>query len=140
MSSIVIGRDQAGNAIAFEVDGRPVEFDASARAEAAIGGASGCTATSAAGAVTLNNATAGTITTEALVTAIGGTYTLTLTSNLIKASSVVFPTVTLGTATQGTACVVHVTPALGSVAIKIKNIDATNAFNGTLKIGFAIFQ
>lgn len=136
----IIGRAFTGQAVAFDIDARPIEIDAIAAAEAAIGGASLSTATSVAGAVTLNNAVAGTITTEALTTAVGVIYTLTLTSNLIKATSVVIPVVTLGSATTGTAAIIHVTPAAGSVAIKVKNIDATNAFNGTIKVGFAIFQ
>jgi hypothetical protein len=122
------------------VDAEPVEADATALAEAAIGGASNSAGTAVSGAATLNNASAGTITTESLSTAVGATYTLTLTSNLIKATSLVFPVVSLGTSTQGTPCAIHVTPANGSVQIRVKNIDATNAFNGTLKIGFAIFQ
>jgi hypothetical protein len=137
---LIIGRSSAGAPVSFQIDAQPVENDVVASAEAAIGGATGSTATSAAGAVTFNNATAGVITTESLSTAAGAIYTLTLTSNLIKAGSVVFVSPTLGSATTGTACVAHVTPANGSVVIKIKNIDATNAFNGTLKIGFAIFQ
>ena len=137
---VIIGRDSAGNAVSFIADSHPIEADAIASAEAAIGSASVNAATSAAGAVTLNNAVSGTITTESLSTAIGGIYSITLTSNLIKPSSVVLANVTLGSATQGTMSIVHITPALGSVNIKIKNVDAANALNGTLKIGFAIFQ
>jgi hypothetical protein len=127
--------------VQFEVDNtEPVEADASALAEAAIGGASNNAATAVSGAATLNNATSGTVTSESLSTAVGAIYTLTLTSNLIKATSLVFPVVSLGSSTQGTPCAIHVTPAQGSVQIRVKNIDSTNAFNGTLKIGFAIFQ
>ena len=137
---IVVARNIHGQAVAFEIDGQPIETDASALAEAAIGGASGSAATSTAGAVTLNNASAGMITTESVSTAAGGTYSLTITSNLIKATSLVMATVTLGTATTGAGVVSHVTPANGSVVIKVQNIHASAAFNGTLKIGFAIFQ
>jgi hypothetical protein len=49
-------------------------------------------------------------------------------------------TVTLGTSTTGAGVVSHVTPAAGSVNVKVQNIHASAAFNGTLKIGFAIFQ
>src|SRR5271166_2510465 len=106
----LIGRTFAGMPVVFEADVRPCEADAIALAEAAIGSASGNTATSAAGAVTLNNATSGTITTEAVATAAGSIYTLTLTSNLVKAGSVVLANVTLGTSTQGTGAIVHITP------------------------------
>lgn len=136
----VIGRTYAGLPVSFDVDCRPVEGDAVALAEAAIGGASGSTATSSAGAVTFNNASAGVITTESLSTAAGAIYTLTLTSNLVKASSLVLANVTLGSGTTGTGVIVHITPAAGSVVIKVQNIHASAAFNGTMKIGFAIFQ
>jgi hypothetical protein len=136
----VIGRTFSGQPISFDIDVQPCESDVVALAEAAIGGATGSTATASSGAATLNNASAGTITTESLSTAAGATYTLTLTNNLIKASSLVFPVVTLGSATTGTACVTHVTPAAGSVTIKVQNIHASAPFNGTLKIGFLICQ
>jgi hypothetical protein len=137
---IVVARNIHGQAVAFEVDGEPIEIDASSLAEASIGGASGSAATSAAGAVTLNNASAGMITTESVSTAAGGTYSLTITSNLIRSTSLVMATVTLGTSTTGAGVVSHVTPAAGSVNVKVQNIHASAAFNGTLKIGFAIFQ
>lgn len=136
----VIGRSYNGNPVAFEVDAKPIEADAVALAEAAIGGATGSAATSAAGAVTFNNATAGIITTESLTTAAGVTYKITLTSNLVKAGSVVFASVAFGTSTTGDPIVTQVASAAGSVAINIKNDHATAALNGTLKIGFAIFQ
>lgn len=136
----VIGRNFAGQPVAFEADVHPIEGDALALAEASIGGASGSAATSVAGAVTLNNATAGIITTESLSTAAGAIYTLTLTSNLIKATSLVLANITLGNGTTGTGVIVHITPAAGSVVIKVQNIHASAAFNGTMKIGFAIYQ
>ena len=136
----VIGRTYSGQAVVFEIDAHPVEADHIAAAEAAIGSATNNTVTGSAGAATLNNAVAGTVTTEAVSTVAGAIYTLTLTSNLIKASSVVLANATLGSATTGTPCVAHITPAAGSVAIKVQNIHASAAFNGTLKIAFAIFQ
>lgn len=136
----IIGRTWNGQAVSFQADATPIEVDAVAAAEAAIGGASGNQGTAVAGAVTMNNATSGVITTQSLSTATGASTTITLTSNLVKATSVVLANVTLGSATQGTASITHVTCASGSVAFQVKNIDGTNAFNGTLKIGFAIFQ
>ena len=136
----VIGRSAGGQPVAFQVDAEPTEGDAVATAEAAIGGASLSNGTATSGAATLNNASAGTITTESLSTAAGSTYTLTLTSNLIKATSLVFASVWLGSASAGTASITHITPANGSVTIQVKNIHASAAFNGTLKIGFAIFS
>ena len=138
--SQVIGRTFSGQAVVFEIDAHPVEADHIANAEAAIGSATVNAVTGSAGAATLNNAVSGTITTESVSTAAGTVYTFTLTSNLIKATSVVLANATLGTATTGTPCVAHITPAAGSVVIKVQNIHASAAFNGTLKIAFAIFQ
>jgi hypothetical protein len=95
------------------------------------------TASATAGAATLN-AQSGTITSEALTTAAGSIYTLTLTDSMVAAASVVLATVQLGTSTQGTPQIVSVAPAGGSVVIKIKNIDGSNAFNGTIKVQFTV--
>lgn len=92
-----------------------------------------------AGAVTLNQG-AGFITSEALVTAIGATYTLTLTNSFIDANTMIFVDVALGTSTQGTPDPTIVNNGAGSATILVKNIDATNAFNGTLKIGFFLVR
>jgi hypothetical protein len=138
--AIVIARTFSGQPVAFEVDGRPIESDAVNAAEVAIGGATGSAKAAASGAVTLNNATAGVITSETLSTAAAAIYTLTLTSNLILAGSVVFASVALGTSTTGDPIITQVAPAAGSVVIKVKNDHASAALNGTIKIGFAIYQ
>jgi hypothetical protein len=93
------------------------------------------TATASSGAATLNKAS-GTITSESLVTATGAIYTLTVTDSTIAAADIVQASVNLGTSTQGTPDVTTIAPAAGSLVIKVKNIDATNAFNGTIKVGF----
>jgi len=95
------------------------------------------TATAVAGAATLN-AQAGIVTTAALATAAGGTYTLTLTNSDIAAASNVMVTVGYGTCTTGDAIVQSVTPAAGSCVIVIKNVSAVAAFNGTLLIQFLV--
>lgn len=92
-------------------------------------------ATAVAGAATLNK-NSGVITTESLVTAAAGIYTLTLTDNRIKAVDQVYASVQNGTNSAGDPTVLRVTPANGSVVITIKNTHAANAFNGTLKISF----
>jgi len=97
------------------------------------------TATSTAGAATINTQT-GVITTEALSTAAGATYTMTLTNSLIQAGSVVIPTIGKGTATTGEPVVQFVTPAAGSCVILIRNVAAAAALNGTIKIGFVVFN
>lgn len=72
------------------------------------------------------------ITTEALTTAAGATYTHTLTNAEIKADSMVLVTVKYGSSTTGTPVVTRVTPAAGSVAFVTQNIHASAALNGTL--------
>tara|TARA_R110000868_G_scaffold114344_5_gene306468 strand:+ start:7023 stop:7379 length:357 start_codon:yes stop_codon:yes gene_type:complete len=95
------------------------------------------TGTAAAGAVT-ENSLAGQITTEALTTAAAGEYTLTITNSLITANSVVIASVGQGTSTAGTPGIGGVTPAAGSLVITVTNLHSANAFNGTLKINFAV--
>lgn len=96
-------------------------------------------ATSTAAAATINGQT-GVITTEALTTAAAATYTMTLTNASINANSIVLVTVAKGTATTGEPAVHFVTPAAGSAVILIRNDAAVNALNGTIKIGFVVFN
>ena len=92
-------------------------------------------ATAVAGAATLNQS-AGVITSESLVTAFGADYVLTLTNSQIAAADLVFVSVNNGTnSTEGLA-VNRVTPAAGSVAIRIRNTNVATALNGTIKISF----
>ncbi len=97
------------------------------------------TATASSGAATLNKM-AGVITSEALTTAAGATYTLTLTNSDIAATDQVFASVALGTATTGMPTVTTVKPGTGSVVIVIQNIHATDPLNGTIKIAFATLK
>jgi len=97
------------------------------------------TGTAISGAVTLNQG-AGFITSESLSTAAGATYALTLTNSFIDANTMIFGTSALGTATQGTADVTTTIDGAGSATINVKNIDATNAFNGTILIGFFLVR
>ena len=96
-------------------------------------------ATSTAAAATINK-TSGQITTEALTTAAGATYTMTLTNSIIAATSIVLATVGKGTATTGEPVVQFVTPAAGSAVILVRNVAASAALNGTIKINFAVFN
>lgn len=93
------------------------------------------TAAATAGAATLNKAS-GTITSEALVTAAGGTYTLTLTDSAITATDLIFASVSYGTATTGSPAVTRIQPGAGSVVILIQNVHASAALNGTIKVNF----
>lgn len=95
------------------------------------------TATGASGAVTLN-AYAGTITTESLSTAAGGTQSYVITNSKIKADSVVAITVGNGSNSAGSPVITTVTPANGSVTVVVQNIHASAALNGTLKLNFVV--
>ena len=96
-------------------------------------------ATASGGSATLNSMS-GVVTTESLSTAAGAEYTLTLTNADVAAADQVFASVAYGGSTAGTPIVAMVTPAAGSVAILIHNINASVAVNGSLKISFAVFK
>ncbi len=97
------------------------------------------TAAATAGAATLNK-DAGVVTSEALTTAGGAAYTLTLTNSSIAAADQVMATVQNGTNTQGIVVLGRVTPAAGSVEIIVRNIHASEALNGTIKVAFAVLK
>lgn len=97
------------------------------------------TASATGGAATLNK-DAGVITSEALTTAAGATYTLTLTNSSIAAADQVFASVQYGTATAGMPCITRVTPGSGSVVIIVQNIHASAALDGTIKIAFMVLK
>lgn len=97
------------------------------------------TATATAGAATLNK-NSGVITTEALTTAADAEYELTLTNSTIGASDIVLASVQYGTSAAGVPVITRVTPASGSVKIRVLNAHASAAFDGTLKISFAVLQ
>lgn len=97
------------------------------------------TATAVAGAATLNKMS-GAITSEAITTAAGATYTLTLTNSSIAAADQVFANVNLGAGSGGTPAIASVTPAAGSVVIVVQNIHASAAFNAAIKIAFLVVK
>ncbi len=97
------------------------------------------TAAATAGAAALNKS-AGVITSEALTTAAGATYTLTLSDTQIAAADQVMASVQLGTATTGQPTVLTVTPSANQVIIVVKNVDAAAAFNGTIKVAFQVLK
>ena len=97
------------------------------------------TATAAAGAATLNKS-AGTITSEALTTAAGSAYTLTLTNSQVAVGSVLAVTCDNGTNSTAGIELGRVTPAAGSVVILVWNRHASSALNGTIKVQFAILK
>ncbi len=96
----------------------------------------GSVASATAGAATLNT-NSGVITTESLTTGAGLEYTLTLTNSRARTSDQFIVTVNNGTSTAGTPGVGSaICSTNGTVIITITNLHASNAFNGTLKIGF----
>lgn len=95
------------------------------------------TVAAALGAATLNKQS-GVVTSEALTTIGGQTYTLTLTNSVVTAGSRVFCSLDNGTNTTGPIYVSRVTPGAGSVVIVVTNGAAAIALNGTIKIAFFV--
>lgn len=108
------------------------------RAVAVLGGLFNLigTAIAVSGAATLQTFS-GKITSEALVTAQNGIYTLTVTNEKVKANSIVLVSVANGSNTQGTPIIGRVTPANGSFVVQVINQHATaQALNGTVVVSF----
>lgn len=97
------------------------------------------TASATAGAATLNK-DAGVITSEALTTAAGAAYTLTLSNTSIAAADQVLASLQNGTNTQGIPVIERVTPGSNQVVIVVRNLHASEALNGTIKISFAVLK
>jgi len=96
----------------------------------------GKAATATAGAATLH-ANSGTITTESLTTAAAAEYVLTLTNANARVGDHFIVTAGLGSSTAGVPGVTSASCTTdGTVVINITNVHASNAFNGTLRIGF----
>lgn len=95
------------------------------------------TATAVAGAATLGS-TAGRVTSEALTTAAGADYVLTLTNAAIGLNDSVFVSVANGTNTTEGLAVNRVQVSAGSVIIRIRNTHATVALNGTIIISYML--
>jgi hypothetical protein len=97
------------------------------------------TATAVAGAATLNKPS-GVITTEALNTAAGAEYILTLTNSGIAFQDQVYASVGFVSANAGTPCITRTQGGAGNVVIHVQNVHATAAFNGTLEINFLVVK
>lgn len=87
-------------------------------------------ATAVAGAVTTGAGYAD-ITTEALVTAAGATYTLTITNDQVTVDSIALVTVKNGTNATGAPVVSTITPSAGTLVVTVVNAG-TVALSGTL--------
>lgn len=78
----------------------------------------------------------GTVTSEALTTAAGATYTLTIRNGQVGANSTALASLSNGTNTQGDPDIATVTPSEFGLVVVIVNRHASQALNGTLKVGF----
>lgn len=96
-------------------------------------------ATAVAGLATAHGE-AGTITTEALSTAFGTTYTLTLRNSAILPGAQVLVSIANGTNSQGQPSLDTVAAAEGVATIVVRNRDGAAAFNGTLKISYLVIN
>ena len=103
-------------------------------AETSIG-----TGTTSAGAVTIN-ALSGYITTQALTTAAGATFDIDMTNSKISTNDIVVCNVFRASCSAGEPVITTVFVLGTSCAIRIQNIHAANAFNGTLIIGFFVIK
>lgn len=95
------------------------------------------TATTTGGAATINKE-AGVLTTEALTTAAGSSYVITLTDSKIASTSIILVSPMGGTNTVKNFNIDAV-PGSGSATITVYNTDPSAALNGTIKIGFVVF-
>lgn len=96
------------------------------------------TGTCSSNAVTVN-AASGVITTEALTTAAGSTYTCTLTSNKITAGAMVYAIVDAnGSAGTPALANVTVTGASHTAAFIVQNIHSSTQLNSAVKIYFLV--
>ena len=91
------------------------------------------------GAATLNKYT-GTVTSEALTTAAGAIYTLTLTNDHIEAGNRVFVSLDNGSNTTEGITLLRTTVTATQAVILVKNTHASSALNGTIKITFMIIK
>lgn len=97
------------------------------------------TASATSGAATLNQPS-GVVTSEALTTAAGATYTLTLTNNKVAATDIAHVTLGLGSSTTGTATLCTSTVTDGQIKCVVQNIHASAALNGTLAFYFNLIK
>lgn len=97
-------------------------------------------ATAGAATVAGMKALAGVITSEALTTAAGAEYTLTVTADLVTAADMVVCTVENGTNTTASPSIQTVTAAAGSFVVKVRNNHASAALNGTIKVKFRVIK
>ena len=114
-----------------------IDLQLTAKGTGAVRVGSKGTASATAGAAT-SSTQSGTITSEALTTAAGSDYTLTLTNTKISATSQIFHSLDNGTNTTAGIYVRLVTPGSGSAVFIVRNNHASSALNGTIKLSFLV--
>lgn len=134
----VIAQDTQGNYVEFEADAKLAQYDVG-NFRIGGGGATAKAGTASSGAVTLNK-TMGVVTSESLTTAAAAEYTLTITNNQVVAGDVAFASVSNGTNSAGAPDVRSVACSAGQIVIIVRNVHASAALNGTLKIGFFVVK
>ena len=129
--------DSSGNVVRLTAQGSTLLTSVNGVTVESAGAAG--TVTAAAGAATLA-AYNGTVTSEALTTAAAADYVLTLTNSRVLVGSRVFASCDNGTNTTEGMAINRVTPAAGSVVIRVRNTHAATAWNGTIKINFYVLS
>lgn len=96
------------------------------------------TGTATAGAATCS-AQRCVLTSEALTTAAGATYTMTVTNTVVDATDVILCSLANGTNSAGDPRITRVTPGNDSFTILVINDHASAALNGTIKPSCVVF-
>lgn len=96
------------------------------------------TGTASSGAVTVN-AMIGKVTTEALSTAAGAEYTLTLTNSYVTANDIILASVDPKTS-AGTPGIGGCKAGAGTATITVTNLHASAAFDAALQINFQVIK
>lgn len=92
------------------------------------------TQTASSNAVT-TTAQGGVITTESLTTAAGATQAITINKAGVVAGDLAFANISGGTNTRA-VIVQSVVAGTGTITVTIRNVEASNALNGTVKINW----
>jgi hypothetical protein len=96
--------------------------------------------TAASKAVTINDYS-GVITTEDLTTAQNASDIVTMTNDKVAVGDIVLATLSNGTNTQGTPALYAAHVTASTVVFRFANLHASSqAFNGTLRIGFVVVK
>lgn len=137
LQGVTAGTAAPNKAVVLDASGDTNGIRNITRATGAVDDLDSGTATASSSAATVSKQ-AGVVTSEALTTAAGAAETLTITNTLVAAGDIVMCSVKNGTNTQGIPVVGAVTPGTGSFTVKVWNLHATEALNGTVKVTFLV--